>query len=123
MKVQLSRRQHFNCAHNQGGHSYTFDSSFEGQIDPHSGMIIDLSVIDVALKKFIAPLHHRHLDQKIQDFKNQDCTTQNLSVYLFTKLGEELPFPKFKRVRLYEDQNLIDLSIQETKKNRFYAYE
>lgn len=104
------------------GHNFKVEAHFEGQIDPQTGMIINLSDIDSWLKKMIAPLDHHHLNNDVEFFKKNVPTAENIARYCFDSLKtimKENPVThkplkqpaRLLKVRLYEGENLwVDYS-------------
>jgi 6-pyruvoyltetrahydropterin/6-carboxytetrahydropterin synthase len=90
------------------GHDYTLEAFFEGTIDPVSGLIVNLSDVDMVLKKIVAPLDHRHLNHEIPYFQDVVPTTENLAAYLFHLIEQEcqgMPL-RLVKVRLFENADL-----------------
>lgn len=127
--TQLSRKIHFSAGHRYftsklseeenkeifgacytpygHGHNYTLEVTLEGQIDPITGMVINLVDVDQALKEVVGPLDHKHLNFDIPEFKETVPTTENVAKYCFDKLT-----PLFNnnvkviRTRVYEASDL-----------------
>lgn len=130
MKTQLARKIYFNSSHlyfnkkwdsdkNEEvfgphhskyghGHDYTLEAYITGPIDLETGMIMNLQSVDEILKNVTSPLHHRYLNQDVEEFKSTVPTTENLAKYCFEKIQEQLPDPSVQldKVRLYETEDL-----------------
>ena len=89
MKVTVSRKAHFNAAHrlhienwsdkkntkifgkcsnpNYHGHNYELIVSLTGEIDPVTGMVIDLKDLKDIIKKHVEdPLDHKNLNLDVE---------------------------------------------------------
>jgi 6-pyruvoyltetrahydropterin/6-carboxytetrahydropterin synthase len=138
MKPQtlLARKTQFRCAHlyNQKqfssqknaevfgacfsphghGHTYSLEAYFKGEIDPLTGMIINLTEVDAILNKAVERVSDKHLNFEVEEFKDKVPTTENLALFLREGLLRELqrraPQVHLHRLRLYESEDLwVDL--------------
>lgn len=129
MKTQIARRVHFSSGHRYyqplwdenknraefgscysehgHGHNYMLDAYFEGEIDPQSGMTMNLMDIDKILKQVTDPLDHQHLNFDIEEFKTLVPTTENIAKYCFEKTKALTPAHiRLAKIRLYEGDDL-----------------
>ncbi len=138
MKAQLVRVIHFSTGHrycrpelseteNQRiygsmympkgvGHNFKLEICVSGDIDPLTGMIIDLVRLDQILKELSAPLDHHFLNTDVEFFRAQPPTAENIASYCFkelkTKLTVAAPSVELIGVRLYEgDQLWVDVTL------------
>ncbi len=88
------------------GHNYIAEVSVVGEIDPETGMVINLVDLDRLLKEVIEPLDHRFLNEEVAWFRNRIPTTENIALYLADEIEQRLEGCRLKRVRLYEDPTL-----------------
>jgi len=111
-----SREQNFAvfgaCANEHGhGHTYALEAYFTGPIDHDTGMIANLKDVDDLLKKVVAHLDQKNLNQ-LEDFKKEIPTTEILAQFLWDELltaqtGSNLPGEvKLSRIKLFESENL-----------------
>ena len=128
--TRLARRKGFQCMHSYAvkdwsveqnrevfgacftphghGHNYELEAYFEGPIDPVTGMIVNLSLVDQWLAEVIQPLDGKHLNHEVPEFLGKVPTTEALAQFLCVKLqakpqGEGL---KLFKLRLYEYEDL-----------------
>ena len=99
------------CAHPAyHGHGYVCDVTVEGPIDPVTGFIIDLGVLDRLLATEItARFDHRNINEDIPDFADGKLVPsgENLARYIFDRLVPALGSAvKVSRVRVAEDDSL-----------------
>lgn len=95
---------------NGHGHNYTLEVSINGQVDPETGMVIDLVEMDKQVHGVIDQLDHKHLDHQIAGFAERTSTAENIVVYLWEQLT-----PAF-------EGRLAHLKLWETRKNVFEYY-
>ena len=100
------------CNHVHGhGHNYTVEVTVTGEVDPITGMVMNLTdlkkVIHVAI---MDPLDHKNIDLDVEEFTDGEkvSTTENLAVYMWKRVENEL---KGQRTNLYE------IKVWETDKN------
>ena len=95
------------CSYPHGhGHNYNVEVTVAGEIDPETGMVINLVDLDRVLGEVIEPLDHRFLNHDIPYFAERIPTTENLALYLADELQKRLRDCELARVRLYEDATL-----------------
>ncbi len=129
--VTVTRRVHFNAAHrlrcddlsdeenervfgpcsnpNYHGHNYELDVSVEGEIDPVTGYVADLSHV----KRIVEQLVVRHLDHKnlnldVPEFSNLNPTTENMVVVIWRLLEGRLPGQLSKLVLWETPRNYVE---------------
>ena len=83
------------------GHSYKCEVTFEGEIDPKTGMIIDFKKI----KEILQPVHDKY-DHKCftkDTFNGHNPTAENMAkdIFQMVRFGST-PYVSIKRVRLWE---------------------
>jgi 6-pyruvoyltetrahydropterin/6-carboxytetrahydropterin synthase len=80
VEAESSRRIH--------GHSYRAEILLRGQLDPDTGMLMDIGLLEQALEETRAALDHRFLDE-IDDLGA--ATMENLSAWIWRRLAPTLP--------------------------------
>lgn len=125
MKVAVIRKAHFNAAHrlhnprwsddknqavfglcnnyNYHGHNYELEVKVSGEIDPETGMVIDLKDLSDLIKEEVENrFDHKNLNLDTKEFANVNPTAENICVVIWqilkAKLGEQYDL----HVRLYE---------------------
>lgn len=91
------------------GHNYIIEAFIEGPIEPKIRLVMDLAHLDKILVRVCEPLDHRHLNFEIAEFKEKIPTTENIALYLFEKINQELvkfPGVRLQRIRLFETDDL-----------------
>jgi 6-pyruvoyltetrahydropterin/6-carboxytetrahydropterin synthase len=128
--MKICRRESFNAAHrlhnpewndeknlevfgkcsnpNYHGHNYTLDVWIEGEIDPITGMVINLKTVKDIIKKFILDeFDHRNLNLDCNAFKNLNPTAENIAFVIWGILREQ-----------FDEKYQITVDLFETEKNK-----
>ena len=129
MKITICRKAHFNAAHrlanlnwskqknlkvfgkcsydNYHGHNYELIVKLTGDINPETGMVMDLSILKKIIKKEVEDLlDHKNLNLDIPYFKNLIPSTENLAVFIWDNLR-----------RVISDEYDISIVLYETPRN------
>ncbi|XP_064423490.1 6-pyruvoyl tetrahydrobiopterin synthase [Latimeria chalumnae] len=127
--VYLTRVETFSCAHrlhskllsdeenkrifgmcnnfHGHGHNYKVEATLRGEIDPITGMMINIVKFKEYLQKAVMePLDHKNLDKDVPYFANVVSTMENIAVFIWDSLQKLLP-PGL----------LYEVKVHETKKN------
>ena len=133
MKVSIFRRAHFNAAHrlhnpdwtdeknmevfgvcsnpNYHGHNYELEVKVSGEIDPETGMVLNLAWLADLIKREVEHrFDHKNLNVDTVEFKNLNPTAENICVVIWQILREHLPQKFDLLVRLYETpRNFVEV--------------
>jgi len=125
MKVAVIRKAHFNAAHrlrvdewseernveqfgkccspNYHGHNYDLEVKVTGEVDPVTGMVIDLKYLKDLIKEHVEErFDHKNLNLDVDDFKDLQPSAENMAIVIHGILKEKLD-PSFDlHIRLYE---------------------
>lgn len=91
------------------GHNYELHVSITGDIDPKTGMIVNLTVLKDRVKKIVDQFDHKFLNLDTPYFKDKIPTTENIALVLFELIDKELSENggyNLVKIRLYERQDL-----------------
>ncbi|XP_053861745.1 6-pyruvoyl tetrahydrobiopterin synthase [Malaclemys terrapin pileata] len=101
---------------NGHGHNYKVVVTVRGEIDPTSGMVINLTALKEYMQEAIMePLDHKNLDKDVAYFADVVSTTENVAVYIWENLQKRLPVGTLYKVKVYEtDQNIVVYKGEET---------
>lgn len=125
MKVKVSRKAHFNAAHrlflpewddakneavfgkcnnpNFHGHNYELIVSVTGEIDPKTGMVIDMKELKDLIKSEVEEaFDHKNLNVEVPEFKSLNPTAENIAVVIWNKLRPHIAAEQDLEVVLYE---------------------
>ncbi|WP_027003980.1 6-pyruvoyl trahydropterin synthase family protein [Hugenholtzia roseola] len=132
MKVAVYRKEHFNAAHrlhnpewtaekNQEvfgkcnnvyyhGHNYNLIVKVVGEIDPHTGYVIDIKVLSDLIKSQVTDVFdHKNLNLDVEDFKNLNPTAENIAVVIYNRLRPFIDANKDLKIKLYEtERNFVE---------------
>lgn len=76
------------------GHSYVCDVTVEGTIDPVTGFVVDLGILDGILTEEVRNrFDHRNINIEVPEFADGVMvpTGENLARFIFDKVGSRLP--------------------------------
>ena len=123
--VRVTRRLHFAAAHrlsnpslsaeenerlyglcsnpNWHGHNYELDVTVEGEVDPETGYVIDLTLLrEIAERTVISDLDHRNLNLDVEWLEGVLPSTENLVVAIWNRLAPAIPSGRLVRLVLWE---------------------
>ena len=88
------------------GHNYLLEVTVGGEVDPKTGMVINLFDLKRVLLGVIEEFDHKNLNLDMPYFRSQVPTSENLARVLWTKLAAQKDIGTLHSVRLYEDEDL-----------------
>lgn len=91
---------------NTHGHNYLLEVTLRGNIDPVTGMIINLYDLKHILNQVLEQFDHKNLNLDTPYFTERIPTTENLAVTLWRILEKHPELPAPDALRLYEDETL-----------------
>lgn len=126
--IHLTRRAHFCAAHRLHrpdlseaenlelfgkcatpgghGHNYTVEVTVAGEVDPATGMVVDLKRIkEVLHREIVDQWDHRDLNTAVPMLQGIIPTAENLAIAIWKALDGRLAGARLYRVKLYETEN------------------
>lgn len=91
------------------GHNYELHVTISGEVDPDTGMIINLSELKKKVKIILNDFDHKFLNLDTPFFKDRIPTTENIGLVLFEQLDKVLRRDNtfiLQKIRLYERSDL-----------------
>ena len=90
------------------GHNYVLEAYVEGEVDPETGMVINLRDLDSILLEVTSPLDHHYLNYDVPHFAEVVPTTENIASFCYTEIAKRLTWNhlRLKKVRLIEGGDL-----------------
>ena len=88
------------------GHNYLLEVTVSGEIDPQTGMVVNLFDLKRVLLDVIEEFDHKNLNLDLPYFKDRIPTSENLARVLWTKLAPQQDIGTLHTVRLCEDEDL-----------------
>ena len=128
MRTTVVRRASFNAAHrlhnpawdaaknteifglcnnpNYHGHNYTLFVRITGEIDPQTGYVIDLKIVNDMIKDLvIEPFDHQNLNLDVPEFKDLIPSAENIARVIYDKFRLTLKPAYDVQIVLYETEN------------------
>lgn len=100
------------CSNPNGhGHNYQLEVTIEGPINPHTGRILPIQVLDnLVEREVLARYDHRHLNLDVPDFFHAVPTAEMIVKTIWERLQPFIPTPaRLYRLRLHETpRNLFE---------------
>ncbi len=127
--VYLTRKEHFNAAHqvingnwseeknkevfgkwankNWHGHNYDLYVTVKGQPNPETGFIMNVKELSVIIKEQVLnKLDHKNLNLDVPELKDKFPTTENLSIEIWKMLEPYIKECKLHCIKLWETDNI-----------------
>lgn len=103
-----NRRIFGKCSNPHGhGHNYTLEVTVSGDVDPATGMVMDLKELKTLLEAEVLQLmDHRFLNKEVAVFSSTIPTTENIAIEIWKLLAPKLKSGRLHRIRLYETPDL-----------------
>ena len=79
------------------GHSYRVELTLAGEVDPHTGFVIDFFDVEAVFAPVLARLDH-YLLNDIEGLENP--TAENIALWIFQRVNKDLP--QLKTVKVFE---------------------
>jgi len=116
LSAEENRRVYGKCNYPNGhGHNYLLEVTVAGAIDPATGMVIDLVVLDgIVATQVLENLDHKNLNLDVENFRTQVPTTENLCQVIYQLLHEPL-----ERAGTGRGLKLVGVRLEETSQNSF----
>jgi 6-pyruvoyltetrahydropterin/6-carboxytetrahydropterin synthase len=108
LSPEENRRLFGKCNNPNGhGHNYVLEVTVTGEVDPETGMVLDLKDLKAAIEKeVLAAMDHRFLNKEVPVFADKIPTTENIAIEIWRRLAPNLPTGRLHRVRLFETPDL-----------------
>src|SRR5574337_2212304 len=88
------------------GHNYLLEVTVSGEIDPRTGMVVNLFDLKRVLLDVIDEFDHKNLNLDMPYFKERIPTSENFAHVLWTKLAAQRDIGTLHTIRLCEDEDL-----------------
>ena len=99
-------RRVFGPCSQEHGHNYLLEVTLGGQVDPVTGMIINLYDLKHIVTDVLEEFDHKHLNFDMPYFERLVPTTENLALVLWRKFRERPETRDIASIRLCEGENL-----------------
>ena len=99
-------RDVFGACATDHGHNYVVEVTVGGQVDPETGMVINLKQVDAALRRhFIDAVDHHHLNRDVDFLRDVVPTAENIAMAAFRQLEPHMKPARLLKVRVVESEN------------------
>ena len=88
------------------GHNYMVEVTVSGQVDPQTGMVVNLFDLKQILLTVLEEFDHKNLNTDTPYFEDRIPTSENLARVLWAKLDTQKSIGTLHAIRLYEDEDL-----------------
>jgi 6-pyruvoyltetrahydropterin/6-carboxytetrahydropterin synthase len=108
--AEWNRRTYDKCDNPRGhGHNYTLEVSVRGEIDPETGMVIDLKQLkDIMRERVVDRVDHTNLNEDVEFLRGVIPTAENLARCFWRELAGAIPSGELYEVFLQEtDRNSV----------------
>lgn len=125
MRISIIRKGHFNAAHrlfkpewsdeknkqifgicsnpNFHGHNYEMDVKVTGELDPESGILMDLKILKEIIQEHVEERYdHKNLNLDCPEFIGKIPTAENICIEIYKILKSVLPAHLDVHIRLSE---------------------
>lgn len=92
------------------GHNYILEVTIEGEVDPETGMIINLYDLKPMINDVLKEFDHKHLNDDNAYFQDKIPTTENIARAFWELMEKQLGKGancRLFRIRLYETPDLF----------------
>lgn len=99
-------REVFGACATDHGHNYVVEVTVAGPVDPETGMVINLKIVDSVLRRhFVDAVDHHHLNRDVEFMQGIVPTAENIALVAFRRLEPHLKPARLVRVRIVESEN------------------
>mgnify|MGYP000902567451 FL=1 len=98
---------------NWHGHNYELEVKVTGDIDPETGMVIDLGwLADLIRQEIESRFDHKNLNLDTEEFRSLNPTAENICVVIWQILRRHLDEKYDLHIRLYETpRNFVEYPV------------
>jgi 6-pyruvoyltetrahydropterin/6-carboxytetrahydropterin synthase len=107
---EWNRRVYGKCNNPNGhGHNYLLEVTVEGEVDPETGYLIDMSDLKEIIRRAVVnEVDHRHLNIDVPWLATTIPTAENLARVFYERISSEMPGAI----------HLTSVTVHETDRNR-----
>ena len=99
-------REVFGACATDHGHNYVVEVTVTGALDPETGMVVNLKLVDSVLRReFIDAVDHRHLNRDVDFLRGIVPTAENIALAAFHRLQPAFKPAHLLKVRVIESEN------------------
>lgn len=103
---EAKNREVFGACVTDHGHNYVIEVTVGGELDPETGMVVNLRLVDSVLHQhFVDAVDHRHLNRDVDFLRGVLPTAENIAQAAFDRLEPHLRPARLVKVRIVESEN------------------
>lgn len=103
---EQKNREVFGACATDHGHNYVVEVTVGGPVDPETGMVINLKIVDSVLRRhFVDAVDHHHLNRDVDFMRGVIPTAENIALVAFRQLEPHLKPGRLLKVRIVESEN------------------
>jgi len=77
---------------NGHGHNYVLEVTIKGEVDPETGMVLDLKSLKKLInEEIVDKVDHKNLNVDVEFLKNVIPTAENLAIHFWDGTGSQVP--------------------------------
>ncbi|MFO1518344.1 MAG: 6-pyruvoyl tetrahydrobiopterin synthase family protein [bacterium] len=93
---------------NGHGHNYVLEVTVKGEIDPQTGMVMNLKDLKSTLDETVMKnMDHKHLNLDVAEFKHVNPTAENIALVIWNQISKHLPPGSLHEIKLHETENNV----------------
>ncbi len=115
-------RQFFGKSARMHGHNFTIFVTIEGDVNPKTGMVINLENLKNMVSPIIEELDHRCLNE-LPYFKRKIPTLENIAIFIFERVEEQLDGVRLYSIRAeINDEIAVEFNGRNTIKRLMFKF-
>tara|TARA_B100001123_G_C15296492_1_gene1019407 strand:+ start:992 stop:1417 length:426 start_codon:yes stop_codon:yes gene_type:complete len=94
---------------NGHGHNYVLEVTVKGEVDPETGMVLDLKALKKLInEEIINKVDHKNLNVDVDFLKGVIPTAENIAIHIWNILESKIESGELHEVKLFEsERNLV----------------
>jgi 6-pyruvoyltetrahydropterin/6-carboxytetrahydropterin synthase len=73
------------------GHNFSLEVAIEGDVDPETSMVVNLTELDRVLKEEVdGPLDHKNLNRDVPEFATRPPTAENIAAWIWSRVAARI---------------------------------
>lgn len=97
------------------GHNYVLEASFEGSVDPATGMVVNIKDLDELMRdRVVSAYDQKSVNDEVDGFLDRSPTLENIAADIAGRLQRSPETVRLAHIRLFETPELwVDLDLSE----------
>jgi len=90
---------------NGHGHNYVLEVTVKGEVDPETGMVLDLKALKKLInEEIINKVDHKNLNVDVDFLKGVIPTAENIAIHIWNILESKIESGELHEVKLFESE-------------------